>query len=107
MTGEVKRYYATSPYSGNEPELVVTWADHLAVVEGLRDHIRQLSGERFSDRNHAALQSRATTAEAVVEGLRADAERYRWLRNHGLVASDPQTADELDAAIDEAMRHDP
>lgn len=41
---------------------------------------------------------------AVVEGLRADAERYRWLRNHGLVASDPQTADELDAAIDEAMR---
>lgn len=83
MTGEVKRYYATSPYSGNEPELVVTWADHLAVVEGLR----------------------------------ADAERYRWLRNqtatqtpYVLSGDDPWLCGpHLDAAIDEAMRggHDP
>jgi len=42
-------------------------ADHIdaqaAELAELREHCRQLSGDKFSDRNHAALKSRAETAE--------------------------------------------
>lgn len=34
-----------------------------AMLAELREHCRQLSGDKFSDRNQAALKSRAETAE--------------------------------------------
>lgn len=38
-------------------------------------------GDKFNDRNHAALKSRAETAERQRDALRTDAARYRWLRS--------------------------
>lgn len=43
--------------------------------ERLREHCRQLTGDKFSDRNHAALRCRAERAEALLRSFNAACSR--------------------------------
>lgn len=94
---------------GIQPDDVYEAADEIA---RLRAEVDAEKAEVFR------LQSSHSALYADVEALRADAERYRWLRNEGnpyalLVVGRYHKADvrpfydaELDAAIDAAMRAD-
>lgn len=81
-------------------------------VRMLREENERLRAERSAMiENVRFARERAERAEAERDTLRADAERYRWLRQWAGRSeefpsdlSDPTNPEEMDAAIDAAMR---
>jgi hypothetical protein len=69
--------FAIAPMPDERDRIIQQQAAELAE---LREHCRQLSGDKFSDRNHAALKSRAETAERRCAELVAKAQAVvdRW-----------------------------
>lgn len=81
---DMKEFYSCAEYSAAVSKIEA--ATHTIAV--LRHHLQQITGDRFSDRNHAALKSRAEKAEAACA-------RYEWLKPR-LLAADFEYGDEGD-----------
>ncbi|MFD0738291.1 hypothetical protein ACFQZQ_03170 [Lysobacter koreensis] len=74
-------------------------------VTFLEAYTEQLAGEKFSDRNHTALQSRTKAAESALADALPDALRYRVLREQDVRfnLSPKFTLDRLDVVIDNLL----
>ena len=85
-------------------------ADALDALTAERDHYKALSDQHFNQAMENG--ARAAALGAKNAALKADAERYRWLRVHGETMIGPDRGigpewtygKELDAAIDKAKQ---
>lgn len=103
---------------GTADEIVRLRAERSAMIENVRfarERAERAEAELASANRECEVRNerelgylaRAQAAEAERDALRADAERYRWLRKesvHGWNLLGHYTQDALDAAIDAAMK---
>jgi len=86
-------------------------ASQAAEIDALREQLKQtqLGGALRDDYNEKRLNATIASQAAEIAALRADAERYRWLREypHNYMPEEQTLdGDALDDAIDAALRGD-
>ena len=86
-------------------------ASQAAEIDALREQLKQtqLGGALRDDYNEKRLNATIASQAAEIAELRADAERYRWLREypHNYMPEEQTLdGDALDDAIDAALRGD-
>jgi len=92
-------------------DAIVEIASQAAEIDALREQLKQtqLGGALRDDYNEKRLNATIASQAAEIAELRADAERYRWLREypHNYMPEEQTLdGDALDDAIDAALRGD-